>query len=125
VSVVVRSPTLKNLVTTISPSELTSELTSTGPDTENIQASDSNADEEQPRVPSIEGSEPPTDLENTIKKKSKGKPNVRKAIEDLKQGDDDDDSESSHQETPVIVRTKRLRTEAVRVLPYLRSWKMD
>ncbi len=80
---------------TVSPSEPAPELTSTGPDTENIHTSGRYADKEQPHephVPSIEGSKPPTDLEHTIKKKSKGKPNVRKVIEDLKQGDEEEDS---------------------------------
>lgn len=110
---------------TVPSSESESEFTSKAPDTEDTEASGRRADEEQPyepRVPSIEGSEPPTDLERTIKKKSKGKPNIRKFIEDLKNVDDseeDSEEDSGPQETPVIVRTKRLRIEVVRVLPCL------
>ena len=80
------------------------------PDSEGTEASGRSADEEQPyepHVPSIEGSEPPTDLEHTIKKKLKGKPNIRKFIEDLKNVDNSEE-DSGPQETPVIVRTKRL-----------------
>lgn len=113
---------------TLSPSEPAPELTSTGPDTENIHSGRC-ADEEQSHdseshVPSIEESEPPTDLEHTIKKKSKEKPNVRKVIEDLKQGDDSEEG-SSPPETPVIGRTKRLRTETVSILPYVWFWEPD
>ena len=115
---------------TVSPSEPVPELTYTGPDTEKIHASDSNADNKQPHdsdshVPSIERPEPLTDLENMIKKKSKGKPSVHKLIEGLKQGDDKEDSKPSCQDTPVIVWAKHLRTEAVSILPYLQSWKPD
>jgi hypothetical protein len=68
---------------TPSSSSSASEFTSTRPDeTSNIK--------EQPHashVLPIEGSEPSTNLEQIIKKKSKRKPNVCKLIEDLKQGD--------------------------------------
>jgi len=107
---------------TVSPSELSPELTSMGSDPENIETpSDQNTDDKQPHesdVPSIGGSElePPTDLERTIKKKSKGKSDVRTFIEDLKKGDEEDkeDEDTGPQETPAIARSKRLRTEGVR-----------
>ena len=106
---------------TVPSSESESEFTSKAPDTEDTEASGRCADEEQPyepRVPSIEGSKPLTDLECTIKKKSKGKPNVRKFIEDLKNVDDSEEN-SGPQEMLVIMRTKRLQTEVVRILPCL------
>jgi len=100
---------------TVSPSESAYELTSksTEPDPKNIEAaSNKDTNEEQPHdsdVPSIEGPEPPTNLEHTIKKKSKGKSDVCTFIEDLKKGDEEEEEEdSSPQETPVIIRTKRL-----------------
>ena len=111
---------------TVSPFEPASELTSMGTDTKNTDASVRNADRDQPHeshIPSIEGSELPTDLEHTIKKKSKGKANVRKYIEELKEGDKEEDS--SPQESPVIMRTKRFRTEAVRTLPDSWPWQLD
>lgn len=106
---------------TVPSSESESEFTSKAPDTEDTEASGRHADKEQPYepyVPSIEGSEPPTDLECTIKKKSKVKPNIRKFIEDLKNIDDLEE-ESGPQKTPVIVQTKHLQIEVVRILPYL------
>jgi len=106
------------------------ELTFIGSDSdaENIEtlSSGEDTDEEQPHesdVPSIEGSEPLTDLERTIKKKSKGKSNVRMMIEDLKKGDEEEDS--GPQETPVIIRSKRLRAESVRIYFYLWPWQLD
>ena len=100
---------------TVSPSESAYELTSksTEPDPENIEAaSNKDTNEEQPHdsdVPSIEGPELPTDLEHTIKKKSKGKSDVCTFIEDLKKGDEEEEEEeeeeedSGPQETPVII----------------------
>ena len=112
---------------TAPPSESPSELAAIGSDTEDIEfLSGESTDKEQPHksdIRSIEGSEPPTDLEHTIKKKSKGKPNVRTMIEDLKKGDYEEDS--SPQETPVIVRSKRLRTETVRISPYLWTCQLN
>jgi hypothetical protein len=46
------------------------------------------------------------------------KPNIRKFIEDLKNIDDLEE-ESGPQKTPVIVQTKHLQIEVVRILPYL------
>ena len=101
------------------------ELTSTVSDTDNVESlSDKSTDssEEQPdesEVPSndLEESEPPTDLEHIVKKKSKqGKLNVRTMIEDLKKGyDEPDEVDFGPPETPVVVKNKRLRTEAVSV----------
>ena len=110
----------------VSPSEPESapEPVSIGSETEYIETlSGKTTDDEESHksiVPLIEGSEPPTDLERTIKKKSKGKPNVRRMIEDMKKRDEEEDFDP--QATPVIVRSKRLRTEAVRILLYLWSW---
>ena len=101
------------------------ELTSTVSDTDNVESlSDKSTDssEEQPdksKVPSndLEESEPPTDLEHIVEKKSKkGKLNVRTMIEDLKKGyDEPDEVDFGPPETPVVVKNKRLRTEAVSV----------
>jgi len=89
--------------------ELTSE--STGSDPENIETpSTKSTDAEQPHksdVPSIGGSELelPTDLECTIKKKSKGKSDVHTYIEHLKEEDEEDeeDEDADPQETPTII----------------------
>ena len=127
VPVVVKNPKHKDWVSTEQYLyEPASELTSMGTDNENTEASVRNAIRDQPHeshIPSIEGSEPPTDLEHTIKKKSKGKANVRKYIKELKEGDEEEDS--SPQESPVIVRTKRFRTETVRTLPDSWPWQLD
>ena len=104
------------------------ELMSTASDTENVESlSDKNTDslEEQPdesEVPSndLEESEPPTDLEHVVEKKSKkGKLSVRTMIEDLKKGyDEPDEVDFGPPETPVVVQNKRLWTEAVSVSSY-------
>jgi len=93
-----------------------------GSDPENIETpSDQNTNDKQPQksnVPSIGGSELelPTDLERTIKKKLKGKSDVRTFIEDLKKGDekDEEDEVTGPQEIPAIARSKCLQTEGVR-----------
>jgi hypothetical protein len=68
---------------------------SIGSDTEYIETlSGKTTDKEKSHesiVPPIEGSELLTNLEHTIKKKSKGKPNVCRMIEDMKKRDEEED----------------------------------
>jgi hypothetical protein len=74
----------------VSPSEpkFTPKLMSIGLDTEYIKTlSSKTTDKEESHesiVLPIEGSEPLTNLERTIKKKSKGKLNIHRMIEDMK-----------------------------------------
>ena len=100
--------------------ELESEAQTEG---EGADASDSEDEVEQSDAPDldrdVEGSEPPSDLEWTIKKKSsKGKQSVRGLIEETKNDDDMEvDEGPDPQDTPLVTRPrpKRLRAESVRI----------